>query len=186
MLTFLMIIEDEVTRSKLEEIYLLHKKKLFYIARDILHDDYEAEDVVQEALIKISKYIDEDMDPKCNKTIGLIVIIVRRIAINIYNQRQRRKTVDIDGYENVMCDEEILNPELHVLRLDQKEWMAKKLAKIKQEYADLLSLKYYFGYSNSEIADMLSISDGNVRIRLMRARKALHEIIGGEVDEKAQ
>src|SRR5665647_2009931 len=115
MLTFLMIIEDEVTRSKLEEIYLLHKKKLFYIARDILHDDYEAEDVVQEALIKISKYIDEDMDPKCNKTIGLIVIIVRRIAINIYNQRQRRKTVDIDGYENVICNDEIVNPELHVL-----------------------------------------------------------------------
>ncbi len=94
--------------------------------------------------------------------------------------------MSIEGYENAICDDEAVNPELHVLRLDQKEWISRKLAEIKEEYADMLSLKYYYGYSNNEIAGILSISEGNVRIRLMRARKALHEIIGGKADEKAQ
>jgi len=88
MIAFLMTIEDEETRNILEEIYKLHKKKMYYTARGIIHDDYEAEDAVQEALIKISKYIDKKMDPKCNKTLGLIVIIVRSISINIYNKRK--------------------------------------------------------------------------------------------------
>jgi len=184
MIAFLMTIEDEETRNILEEIYKLHKKKMYYTARDILHDDYEAEDAMQEALIKVSKYIDKNMDPKCNKTLGLIVIIVRSISINIYNKRKRRKTIDIDGYENVIHDDTIGNPQLNIIRLDQKQYITKKLSQIKKEYADILTLKYYYGYSNKEISDLLSIKEGNVRVRLMRAKNALHEIIGDESHEK--
>jgi RNA polymerase sigma-70 factor (ECF subfamily) len=124
------------------------------------------------------------MDPKCNKTLGLIVIIVRSISINIYNKRKRRKTIDIDGYENVIHDDTIGNPQLNIIRLDDKEYITKKLSQIKKEYADILTLKYYYGYSNREIADLLSIKEGNVRVRLMRAKNALHEIIGDESHEK--
>jgi RNA polymerase sigma-70 factor (ECF subfamily) len=186
MIAFLMVIEDESIRNKLTEVYELHNKKLIYIANNILHDEYEAEDVVQEALIKTSEYIEEDFDPKCNKSIGLIVTIVRSISINIYNKRKRRKTVDINDYENLVYDDEAFNPEILVLRMDERKRIAKKLKNVKQEYADLLSLKYNFGYTDKEIAKMLSISDGNARIKLMRARRALYEIIGGEFDEKAQ
>jgi len=65
---------------------------MYYTARDILHDDYKAEDAMQERLIKVSKYIDKNTDPKFNKTLGLIVIIVRSISINIYDKRKRRST----------------------------------------------------------------------------------------------
>ncbi|MBN2286387.1 MAG: C39 family peptidase [Tissierellales bacterium] len=58
MIAFLMVIEDESIRNKLTEVYELHNKKLIYIANNILHDKYEAEDAVQEALIKISEYIE--------------------------------------------------------------------------------------------------------------------------------
>jgi RNA polymerase sigma-70 factor (ECF subfamily) len=186
MIAFLMVIEDESIRSKLKEVYELHKKKLIYHANNILNDKYEAEDAVQEALIKISEYIEEDFDPKCNKSVGLIVTIVRSISINIYNKRKHRKTVDIYDYENSVYDDEAYNPEILVIRMDERKRIAKKLKSVKQEHADLLSLKYYFGYTDKEIAEMLSISDGNVRIKLMRARRALYEIVGGEFDEKAQ
>ena len=183
MIAFLMAIEDEITRSKLENIYRLHRKKLWYIANDILHDEYEAEDAVQEALIKVSEYIDENSDVKCNKTVGLIVIIVRRLSINIYNKRKRIKNVEFDRFE-ALVEDDGWSPEIHVLRLDEKEWIAEKLAKIKKEYADILTLKYYYEYPNSDIADMLSTSEGNVRIRLMRARNALHTIIGDDYYEE--
>lgn len=80
----LMVIENEKIRSGLEGIYNLYSKHLWYIANDILRDEYEAEDVVQTAFIKVSEYLDENTDIRCNKTRGLIVIIVRNIAINIY------------------------------------------------------------------------------------------------------
>ncbi len=183
MIAFLMVIEDEITRNKLEDIYRLHRKKLWYIANDILHDEYEAEDAVQEALIKVSEYIDKNFDVNCNKTVGLVVIIVRRISINIYNQRKRRKTEDFGHFEN-MVDDDVWNPEVYVLRLDEMEWIADKLASMKKEYADILTLKYFYEYSNKDIADILSTSEGNVRIRLMRARNALHAIIGDDYYEE--
>lgn len=181
MLLFLSVIENEVIRTHLEDIYYLYKKELWYVAKGILHDEYEAEDVVQTALIKVSEYIDEDMDVKCNKTKGLMVIIVRNLSINIYNQRKRRATINIDGLEEVLADESNEAPETYVLRLDQSKWIADQLSQVKREYADIMTLKYVYEYSNKEISEMLSISEGNVRIRITRAKKALQKIIGGEI-----
>jgi RNA polymerase sigma-70 factor (ECF subfamily) len=41
------------------------------------------------------------------------------------------------------------------------------------KYADVLTLKYFNHYTNKEIADLLLISEENVRVRLHRARKIL-------------
>jgi len=102
MLLFLSVIEDEAVRDSLEEAYHLYKKELYYTANSILNDAYEAEDVVHTAIIKFSDYIEKNFDPKCHKTRALLVIIVRNLSINIYNQRQSRDLVDIDEMEDVL------------------------------------------------------------------------------------
>jgi len=102
MLLFLNVIEDRVLQSRLEEAYHLYKRDLLYIANNILHDYHEAEDVVQSAFIKFADYIDEELDVKCHKTKALIVIIVRSLSINIYNQRKKRNTANIEDLEDVL------------------------------------------------------------------------------------
>lgn len=47
-------------------------------------------------------------------------------------------------------------------------------------YKDALKLKYVQGFSNSEIAGMLDISEAAVRKRLERARSMLEEILRRE------
>lgn len=182
MLLFLNVIEDKVLLSRLEEAYHLYKKELLYIANDILNDYHEAEDVVQTAFIKFSDYLDEEMDIKCHKTKGLIVMIVRNLSINIFNQRKNRTTANIDVLADVIQDESNISPEVNVLRLDQSCEMAKSLSEINKSYADILTLKYSYEYSNTEIAFMLAISEANVRKRLSRAKKALINIIGGDAN----
>ncbi|PKM50173.1 MAG: sigma-70 family RNA polymerase sigma factor [Firmicutes bacterium HGW-Firmicutes-7] len=185
MLIFLNVIDHEIIRNHLEKIYHYYSKDLWYIANDILNDPYEAEDVVQVALIKISDYLDEQSDVRCNKTKGLIVIIVRNLSINIYNQRKRRATINIDELDEVIQDETNVSPELNVLRLDQSRQIAKHLSKINKRYADILTLKYTYEYTDQEIAGILCISEGNVRTRLARAKKALEKVLGGEYYEWA-
>jgi RNA polymerase sigma-70 factor (ECF subfamily) len=177
MLMFLNVIEDKVLRSRLEEAYHLYKKELLYLAHDILKDYHEAEDIVQTAFIKFADYLDEEMDIKCHKTKGLIVIIVRNLSINIYNNRKNRVTVNIDELSEVIYDEGDICPEINILRLDQSQEMAKNLSQINGSYADILTLKYTYEYSNVEIAAILSIQESNVRKRLSRAKKALKKII---------
>jgi len=179
MLLFLSVIEDKFLQSRLEEAYHLYKKDLLYVANNILHDYHEAEDVVQSAFIKFANYVDEEMDVKCHKTKALIVIIVRSLSINIYNQRKKRNTANIEDLEDILQDDVSISPEVNVLRLDKTHEMAKNLSEINPSYADILTLKYTYGYSNTEIAGMLSISEANVRKRLSRAKEALKKIIEG-------
>ncbi len=113
MLIFLNVIEDRVLRSRLEEAYHLYKKELLYIAHDILKDYHEAEDVVQTAFIQFADYVDEEMDIKCHKTRGLIVIIVRNLSINIYIKRKNREIANIDDLTDVIYDEENIGPEVN-------------------------------------------------------------------------
>ena len=185
MLLFLAVIEDETARNKLEEIYYLYSKDLFYVAFDILNDYYEAEDVVQSSILKLSNHLENIVDVNCYRTKGFVVTIARNIAINIYNQRKRRVSVNIEEVENVLSDESDVNPELCLLRLDNGKRIAKQLASIKPKYADILTLKYTYEYSHREIAVMLNMSESNVRTKLTRARKALHDILGGEKYEWA-
>ncbi len=68
---------------------IITKKIAYWTAYDILKDHYEAEDVVQDAMIKVANIIDGIEDVNCNKTRALIVIIVRNLSFNIYNRRKR-------------------------------------------------------------------------------------------------
>lgn len=182
MMTFLNIISDEILRSRLEELYHLYKRDLLYIANDILNDYHESEDVIQTAFIKFSDYIDNEMDVKCCKTKALIAIIVRNLSLNIYNQRKRKATMNIDDFRDVICDNENLDPEVSILRLDNSREMAKWLSEINTRYADILVMKYNYEFTNNEIATMLSISEANVRKRLSRAKKSFKKIVEGSGD----
>ncbi len=183
MFVFLMSVDDEVLRTQLEEIYYLYRKELWYVAYDILNDEYEAEDVVQTALLKMARYLEKKVDVKCNKIKALIVIIVRNIAINIYRQRKTYRTVDFDSLAFDLSSDDEAIPEIHVLRLDQIHYVSKKLNEIKPEYADILTLRYEYEYTNEEISKMLDIEEGNARVRLMRARRALHDVMEGDLNE---
>lgn len=181
MLIFDMIIDNESIRHKIEEIYRLYRKLLFYTAYNILKDYHEAEDVVHMAIIKICSHIDKIEDIECNKTKAFLVIIVRNIAINVYNKKRRISDVNMERL--VDLDDNYINPEEYMLKIENAEWIAQKLALINPEYADVLVLRYTYQFSIEEIAYLLNTSEGNVRVKLHRARKALHEIMKGEYYE---
>lgn len=83
---------------------------------------------MQTAFIHISKYLNENFVPKCNKSRGLIVIIVRNIAIYFYNQRKRRASVPLYDVASMIEDEVFVTPDLHIRRLDNRHQVAKMLA----------------------------------------------------------
>ena len=178
-MVFLSVVDNVIHRNYLEEIYHLYKKELLYIANGILNDYYEAEDVVHTAFIKFADYITEDMDIYSHKTKGLIVIIVRNLSLNIYKSRKNKKEVNIDDLAGILQSDSNVSPELNILRLDLRYEIAKKLAEINPSYADILTLRYTYEFSDLEIASILTISEANVRKRLSRARKSLKIIMKG-------
>lgn len=176
MIIFTTLKESEEGKSKLEEVYIKYKKLMYYIAFDILKDAHESEDAVQNSIIKLVSYIDRIDDINSNKTKHLIVTIVKNISIDIYRKKKRSFAVDIDEFNNLIESEDIPLDDL-VIKLGEAHELSKKLAELKNEYADILTLKYYHEFNNNEIANVLNITNGNVRIKLHRARKALKKLM---------
>jgi len=179
MLLFLMAIEDAESRNFLEEIYRTYHKEMYYIAYNILNSSHDAADVVQTAIIKLVPYIEKINDAKCNKTKYLIVTIVKNTAIDLYRKNNKHPVIELETAENIP-DLNTESIEDIVIKLGDAKMLAEKLAKLSPEYADVLTLKYYFEFGDVEIAEILKISHINVRVRLSRAKTKLRHLMRGD------
>lgn len=176
MIVFLNVIENEIVRNKLEEIYLEHSKIMFITAYSILHDYHEAEDVFQDAILRIANNLHKISGIKCKKTRSYLVIIVRNLSFNVYNKKKNITFLEHEEINRLPNKEELLIEE-HMIRLDLSNEMISFLKVLYQPYSDILTLRYYYELDISEIAELLDITENNVSVRLSRAKLALKNII---------
>lgn len=171
-----MTIENDYSRDKLEQLYCKYHKLVYHIAYNILKDPHLAQDVVQSVFIKLIDNLDKIDQIDCNKTKAFIVIISRNLSINLYRKRNRQNDMGLENLEEFLpdnsqsIDEKIISNEV----LDR---ISCKIKKLHEPYADILTLKYYYQYSDKEIAQLLDITHENVRTRLHRARQSLIKLL---------
>lgn len=182
---FLAAFRDEYSQSKLEALYARYSKDMFRVAYGILNDYHLAEDAVQSAFINLSGCLNKIEDMNCNKTRAFVVIIVRNISINLYRKRKKQNDIALEDIEDILpdggepVDEKIINAEMF-------SRVSAKIQELNTVYSDIISLKYFYHYSDSEIAKMLNITQENVRVRLHRARQSLIKLLSreGELSKK--
>ncbi len=170
------MIEDEKNRSKLEVLYNNYKYTMLYVAKGILKDQDLAEDAVHKAFIKIIDNLEKIDDPICNKTKSFLVIIVRNTAIDMYNHRKKQNVVTFD--EAYIVKEDFNSSPLELIISEESiDSMVENIDKLDVKYSDIILLKYFYEYSEKEIAKLLDISYENVRVRLHRGRKMIKEMM---------
>lgn len=185
MLAVLLMIRDEDERNKLEELYYTYNKELFYVAYQILRDYHDAQDVLQNAFIKVYKHLHKIGDIRCKKTRAYLVIIVRNLSFDRYNEKRKVVPTDFEAAGEDIQDLNTVSLDDYILHLELGRELAGYLAKLNSNYADVLTLKYYYGYNNAEIGEMFSMTTENVSLRLCRAKAALKRLLteGGVAHE---
>lgn len=184
MLAFILMMEDGKAKDKLEQLYLTYRKELYYIAYRILKDYHDSEDVLQSAFIKLSKHLEKIGEVKCKKTRAYLVIIVRNLSIDRYNEKKRILPTDF-SIENADIPDNNSSLEDYVLHLELGKELVEALSRLHTGYADILTLRYYYELSNAEIAELINMSADNVSLNLHRAKTALKKILseGGVTHE---
>lgn len=171
--------QKELTDAdKLEALYLTYRQLMFYVAYTILHDIPAAEDAVQQAFLRAMNHLEKISGVDCPQTKNFLVIIVKNIALNLYNARRKRNTVSFDEVEGWL----LASPrdELHDWEASQQ--LEDLMERLPESYRDALMLRYDNGYTAAEIASLLQISEENAKKRLQRARAKLAQLIAeGEV-----
>jgi len=147
------------------------KNKMFRYAFSIIGNRFEAEDIVQEAVIKIWKK--KDKFAEISNKEAWAVTIVRNLAIDKLRARKKKQTSDIDEYFHI--SDKGPTPDK---TLEQKE-AVRKVAEIMDTLQDtqkeIITLRDIEGYTYQEIADIMELKVDQVKVYLFRARKILRD-----------
>lgn len=157
----------------LEQLYTKYRYLMYHVAYGILHDHCLAEDAVQAAFLKLSKNNYQISEINCNKTKIFMVIVIRSTALDLYNRKNKHKNISSLEEQIVEAADNNPTPLELIVSNDTIDTIKDTLQTMTSKYADVLSLRYFYDYTNKEIADLLLISEENVRVRLHRARKIL-------------
>ena len=179
------------------QIYEDYREFMFKRAYEILRNEHDAADAVQDAMLKIIKFIDKFQGNDSNEIHNKVVIGIRstieRKAIDHYNgkKKQRENETDMsvtfeDDEESQMREVEDSSVDIEQLLLthEMQEDVQRALQQLSLDLQDAVNLVYFIGYSQVEAAEYLGIKDGTMRKRIFTARKQLAKILGGEYGER--
>jgi len=152
------------------QIYKGYYKAMFNTAFRILKDDFEAEDIMQEAFLTAFTKLHTF---KGEVTFGAWL---KRIVIN-KSLTQLKKN---NRYEEVKMDV-IPNYDIQEERIDYSLLKANrvvdKINTLKQNYQLVLTLNLIEGYDYEEIAQIMGYTNENVRTTISRAKKKLKQVL---------
>lgn len=139
----------------------------------------EAEDLCSAVFLKTWNYILEN-SLKEHKTLkALFYKVARNLIIDHY--RKNKETISLDSDKGVEVVDEKQNPAREIELKTDLLVLETKLPELKDEYREVIILRFVNELSIKEIAEILGKQKGNVRILIFRALKALRELL--EIDK---
>ncbi len=136
---------------------------LLNVARDILDDDEEAEDVVQDALLRLWQLHDEPI----RNIRGFARIVVRNLCLS--KVRRKPQTVDVRQADFASDDEAAME------KNEQIDRMMALIDALPTMQQTVLRLRHMQDMTMADIANLVGTSEAAVRQSLSRARRSIIE-----------
>ena len=133
------------------------------VAREILGSDEEAEDVVQDAMLRLWQLRDEPI----RNVRGFARVVVRNLSLS--KVRQRRVTVDIARADIANDDES------ESAKNEQIDRMMKLVDALPTMQQTVLRMRHMQEMTMADIASLIGTSEAAVRQLLSRARRSIIE-----------
>jgi RNA polymerase sigma-70 factor, ECF subfamily len=154
--------------SPIEQICQLHGKHLYrFLLRVTFGDRREAEDVLQETLVRAWRYLQENT-ADVTRLRPWLYTVARRLAIDAARARQARPTeVTVNNIETLSAARDDI--ERMLVRLTVRH----ALMSLTHDHRQVLIEIFYHDRSAREAAEILGIPEGTVRSRMFYALRAL-------------
>lgn len=159
-------------------IELLWNKVYNYVYGKIRNEE-EAEDVAIETFTKVFtklKLYNEDFD------FTTWVISIAHNTMIDHIRKSPKLSISIDDETNLL---EILedqpSPEEYLILKQDNDKLNKAIAKLRDPYQKIIELRYIEDKTYKEIAEELNLTLPNVKVRLLRAKQLLMEIMQNNI-----
>lgn len=182
---------DRVCAGETQLFYDLvqpYERTLFACARGVLKNDADAEDAVQEAMVKALKGI-QSFRREAKLSTWLVQITLNEAKMRLRKERRHL-------YEST--DEPAFEEEGRYVPKDYADWreipseslertelraaLNRALESLSPAYREVFLLRDVQKFSISETAQVLGIGEGNVKTRLLRARLQMRDALAPGID----
>lgn len=160
----LVVLMARYDHDALSEIYRRHASPVFGLARRILGDTHLAEDVVQEVFIDLFER-PETFDASRGALRSLLLTMTHRRCVDrIRSEESRRRREERHHTGSTSTPD--AHVEDQIVALIDAETARSAMSKLNEAEAEIVSLCYFGGRSQAEVARMLDIPEGTVKSRL--------------------
>ena len=158
--------------ADLDRIYAEYSGKVMGYIRARVHSSADAEDLRSEVFEKVLRKIG-DFDPSKASLSTWIFTITRNTVIDHFRRTKPTEELDENLSDNIELDEGLLNSET----LSE---LAAALRKLPQQLMDIIVLRYYDGKPLTEIAELMGLSYGAVKLRHQNAVLMLRQALAAD------
>ena len=163
---------------RFEEIALPHLSAAYNLARWLVRNDHDAEDVVQEAYLRAFKFFGGYRGG--DSRTWLLTIVRNSCYTWLQRNRARELTDSIDEtHEEVALD--FANPEFRLQQGADVQMVRTALAELPLEFREVMVMRELEELSYKEIATIADLPIGTVMSRLARGRKRLHSLLANRM-----
>lgn len=146
------------------------KDKLYRYSLRIVKDEMEAEDVVQEVIIKLWKK--KEQFAEINNKEAWCMTLTRNLSIDKTRAR-KGQTDSIEDYHHVK--DRSRDPYAETKSNDMMKHIMELMDELPENQKSVLHLRDIEGYSYKEISEITTLSVDQVKVNLYRARKAMRD-----------
>ncbi|MCT3897360.1 sigma-70 family RNA polymerase sigma factor [Elizabethkingia anophelis] len=180
--------------TSLEHIHLRYKRLLFWLARQMMEDDFVVETLVQDTFLKLWLHRDSIESP--NHILGFLRFVLKRDCISYFNSPKSKFTRLInslesyENYEDYLVGYDPQQDKEHLLsqESDQRNFdeVQNGLNVISPKRKHLIKLCLEYGFQYKPIAEAMGSSVTAISNEISRAIDDLRKIIKGSSFEMAK
>ena len=153
-----------------EELVREHASAMYRVSVAIVQDRSLAEDVVQEAIIRAWDNLESFRGEGPIR--GWLLRITHNTAVS-----QLRRSREVPWDPQRIPDQAVEGPERRLMDRQDIQAVAARLESLDELSRSILALRVSLEMSYQEISETLGVSLGQVKIRLLRARRTLADAI---------
>jgi RNA polymerase sigma-70 factor (ECF subfamily) len=158
---------QEGDRAALEELYLLHFDRIYGYLHVTLHNRHDAEDLTTQTFVRMLESIGRFRWQSAPFSAWLFRI-AHNLTVDHFRARRRVETAD----ELPELDAE-LSAETQALDAISQFGMLELIDRLSPEQRQVLTLKFYYGFNNSETAGIVGKTESAVKALQHRALASL-------------
>jgi RNA polymerase sigma-70 factor, ECF subfamily len=172
---------QEQELASFEETMLPHMDAAHNLARWLLRNEEDAQDVVQEAYLRAFKSFGGFHGSNGR---AWLLTIVRNTS---YTLLKKNRAVDLTttfDEEIHAIDRESVSPATILEHAEDAELIGKAMNELPAEFREILTLRHQEDLSYKDIGEILKIPTGTVMSRLARARAKLKEYLAARIGKE--